>query len=491
MSLQYERKIERIERTPPPPPPPKKKRFPWWTLAVIVMCLGVLASAWVYAESQFVSYDAFNEKRAVVSGNVFFGPVSIDGITLTGMTMDEAREALNAPKVAQAESFAVTLTADGETWRISSEDIPMAWDTESLLQKAYMVGRVGSLEQRYQQVTSMTDPVTLTSTFTYDKDAVKSQTDRIASYLTEPSSNATVVAFDVGSRSFTFTDEKAGQTVDANNLYQTVIDALDNGEYGTIIGVHTIEVPPAVTRTALESGYTRIATYTTKTTDNANRNTNIDLAAQALNGKMIEAGGELSFNETTGQRTVDKGYKEAGAIENGRTVQEVGGGVCQVSTTLFNALVRAECEIVSRKPHAWPSDYVPRGEDAAVDWPGLDLVMRNPTGATMFLAAWYEDQTITVEVYGLAREDGLTVDLASETTYSKEPTEIVYTYNENLAVGKTELLKKPRTGYSVQTYKIYLQNGEEVSRETLYKSEYRMINEEYEYNDGKGPPPET
>ena len=474
-------------KVPVPQSQKNKKRFPWWTLPVIVLCLCLLVAAWVLADEQLVQYDKFNQMRAVASGNVIHGPVYIDDILLTGMTMDEARAAVSAPREAQAQAFEVILTAGESNWRISSNEVPMAWDTESLLEKAYMIGRVGSLEQRYQQITTLTTPVHLYSTFTYDRDVVRMLTETVALNLTVSPVDAAVIAFDVNNRSFAFSDDVAGQTVDADRLYQIVLEKLDNGQYGETIAVEVVSVPPKVTRGQLETNYMRIASYSTNTTSDKNRNNNIKLAAHALNGQMIAPHGEISFNTVTGQRTPEKGYLEAGAIENGRTVQEYGGGVCQVSTTMFNAMVRANCEIVKRKPHTWPSDYVPRGEDAAVDWPSLDLVMRNPTDAPMFITSWYEDQVITVEVYGLALEGGITIELESETTYTKQPTEVVYTYNATLPIGTEQLLRKPRTGYAVQTYKVILKDGVEVSREKFYTSDYRMINEEYEYNDGKPP----
>lgn len=465
----------------------RRRRFPWWTLPIIVLCLCLLAAAWVFADEQIAQYNQFNTKRATVAGNVFFGPVYIDDTPIGGLTMDEARVALSGHIDAQAASFRLTLSADGRQWQISSEDIPMAWNTEALLQQAYMIGRKGSLEERYRQVTGLTTPINLYSEFSYDREAVRQITDAIARELTIAPVSAEVVAFDVANRSFAFSNETVGQAVDAESLYRTVIYQLDSGQYGSVVSINVAPQQPAVTRAQLEAEYTRIASFTTKTTKDSNRNNNINLAAHALNGKMIAAGGTISFNETTGERTKDKGYLEAGAIENGRTVQETGGGVCQVSSTLFNALARANCAIEDRKPHAWPSDYVPRGEDATVDWPRLDLVMRNTSDAPMFITAWYEDQTVTVEVYGLSLGDGVTIELESETTYQKKPTEVVYTYNASLPIGTEKQVKKPRTGYSVQTYKVWLQDGQVTARDKFYTSEYRMISEEYEYNDGKPP----
>ncbi len=468
----------------------KPRRFPWWTLPVIALCVCLLWYAYAFASDKLSAYDKFNEMRALVTGDVFYGPVSLDGVTLTGMTMAEAQQALLIPQQDRAASFGVTLTHSGAEWKISAQDVPVSWNTQDQLDKLYIIGKMGTLEQRYREVRDMA-PQSLSSAFVYDQSAVRRIIDGIAQQLTYSAVNASVTAFDIAKRTFSFSDETPGQRVNADTLYDTVISHLDAGQYGSVLPVDVVATYADVTRAYLEANYRQLSTYTTKTTDDKNRNTNIDLAAQAINGTMIDAGGEFSFNQTTGQRTKEKGYKEAGAIENGRTIQETGGGVCQVSSTAFNALVRANCEIVKRKPHAWPSDYVPRGEDATVDWPSLDVVLRNASTAPMFVVAYYADRRLTVEVYGLSLGDGVSIDLESVTTYTNKPTEVVYTYNASLPVGKTEQVKKARTGYSVQTYKIWLKDGVETSREKFYTSEYRMINEEYEYNDGKGPPPTT
>lgn len=468
------------------PPKQPKKRFALWTLPVIILCVCSLAAAWVFADYQMTVYDQFNTMRAAVSEDILYGPVYIDDIYVGGLTLEQARDTLSIQRSEKEKSFDVTLTAGSERWQITADDVPMSWDTETLLNKAYMIGRTGTLEARYSMVTKLTTPIYLESQYTYDKSAVRALTDQIAASLTTQARNAAVVVFDVVNRSFGFSDEQAGQTVDADNLYRSVISALESGQQGVTVPVDVQGIAPTITHAQLEKEYGLIASFTTTTTSNSNRNNNIDLAAQALNGVMIAPGATISFNETTGQRTREKGYLEAGAIENGRTVQEVGGGVCQVSTTLFNALVRADFQIVTRKPHTWPSDYVPRGEDAAVDWPNLDLVMRNTGDTPAFITAWYSDRKITVEVYGLSLGEGVSIDLESVTTYTKKPTETVYTYNANLPAGTTQLLRQARTGYAVQTYKIWYKDGAEISREALYTSDYRMINEEYEYNDGKG-----
>lgn len=478
-------------KRPPRPryqqPPRQRKKFAWWTIWVIFLCACVLAGAYVFAEDQLDNYNKFHAMRTAISADTFYGPVFVDGVALSGMTIHEAREALSGAREEKASAFSLTLETGSIRYTLSAGEVPMSWNTEDLLERAYTIGRVGSLEERYHQIKTLDTPIYLESAFTYDKSAVRDFVDRVAGELYIPGSDAAVVAFDVPNRTFTFADETIGRQVDADALYEAAIEQLADGEYTLPVQIPLAPIEPAITRAQLEKNYTRISTFTTKTTKDDNRNENIRLAADAINGAMIPSGGTLSFNGATGERTKEKGYKEAGAIENGRTIKETGGGVCQVSSTLFNALARADAEIVDRKPHAWPSDYVPRGEDATVDWPRLDLVMRNPGNTPMFITAWYEDQHVTVEVYGYSLGENIRVELQSETTYQKEPSEVVYTYNPNLAVGTTTQIKKPHTGYSVQTYKVRYEGDTEIQKEPFYKSEYRVINEEYEYNDGKPP----
>ena len=192
----------------------------------------------------------------------------------------------------------------------------------------------------------------------------------------------------------------------------------------------------------------------------------------------------FSFNEATGERTAEKGYKEASAISGGQSVPEVGGGVCQTSSTLFNAVARANLEIVYRSPHAWPSDYVEKGMDATVNWPNLDFKFKNNTDYPVFIVAYYEDRKVTVELYGVGLQDGMTIDLQSVVTRTiPAPEGTKYVLNTSLAPGETKDTVKARTGYVVETYQVWYKNGEEVSRNLLCTSTYKAYQKTVEYNE--------
>ena len=309
--------------------------------------------------------------------------------------------------------------------------------------------------------------------------------DTIALSVNREPINAGVDTFDVATKRFTFTDHTDGQWVDADAIYNEITARLDSGMTGGTLHVAPQVVLAPVTKVELMNGFGRVSTFTTKKTGNTNRTTNIDLSAKAINGVTVLPGETFSFNRATGERTAEKGYKPAAAISGGETFDEIGGGVCQTSSTLFNAVVRADLEITSRKPHAWPSDYVDRGEDATVNWPNLDFKFRNNTEYPVFIVSWCDKsaKTVTVEIYGKLLADGMTIDLDSVTTYTDRPPETTkYVYNPSLPYGTEKQTVKARTGYTVVTDKVYKRNGQEVSRTELHTSHYKMYQKTVEHN---------
>ena len=190
----------------------------------------------------------------------------------------------------------------------------------------------------------------------------------------------------------------------------------------------------------------------------------------------------FSINDLTGPRTAAKGYKDAGTIRDGILVDEPGGGVCQVSTTLFNAVVRAGMEIVERHNHSWPSDYVEVGMDAAIDYPAKDFKFKNVSDSPIYLVAIFEDRELTVEVYGKpVLEEGITIELRSHVDSTIERGEDIYEFDANLLPGETVQLRKGRDGKVASTYIRYMRGDTLVEEKLLFKSNYPAIRAKYGY----------
>ena len=313
--------------------------------------------------------------------------------------------------------------------------------------------------------------------------ALSAMTDSVVARVNRDPVNSRVESFDFNTKTFTFSEDQPGARIDPDMLYGLVAAELDSGTETKTIRVEPEKVLAPVTRAELMNSFGLISSYTTETTKNDNRNTNIRLSAEAINGVTVMPGETFSFNKTTGERTAARGYREAAAIAGGQSRDEIGGGVCQTSSTLFNAVARADLEIVERHNHAWPSSYVEKGFDATVNWPDLDFKFRNNTEWPVFIVAGYKNRSITVNLYGMSLGSDVRIDLESETTeVIPQPEGTNYVINTALAPGESKKTITGRKGYKVTTWKVRYQGGREVKREVLFKTTYKAYQETVEYN---------
>ena len=459
--------------------------FPVWTLIVIALCAALWVGGAKLYSDRMAAYEAYAAISKMAAQDIFFPGVTVDGIDLGGMTRDEAHALFADRQTQTASAFSLVVASGEKRWRITSQEVPVTFNADTILEQAYNVGHTGTLEQRVSEIQRARDEgVVFVTGYTYERSAVRALVDTIADSLDVAAKDATLDAFDPNNHTFTFTKESAGYRVDRELLHSDILAALDERAYDRVILVQGESVEPQVTLARLEGLFGKISSFTTKTTKDNDRNTNIALSAAALNGRMVLPGETLSFNDCTGQRTGEKGYREAGAIAGGVLVDDTGGGVCQTSSTLFNAVVRADLEIVTRYAHSWPSSYVNKGEDATVNWPSLDFVFRNNGQFPVFVVAWYANQEVTVEIYGQMLEDGQTIDLYSEVTQTLKPSDdILYTLDESLPAGTRKAGRQKRTGYVVDTCKVYYDaEGNELRREKLWTTTYRAQQEEILYH---------
>ena len=437
------------------------------------------------------------ERRAMYTDRIYPGTY-IDNVQVDGMTKEEAIRAVTAVHEDQGRAFDIVVCVGNESWHVNSERVPVSRNTEEIVERAWANGRsntaslgagdVTPFQERVRTLSERVDranphPVTYATVQDYDHEALRTLTDGIVNYVNRDPVNSVVQSFDFNTKTFTFTEDKPGARIDADALYNQLTEILDSGVTRKELWVVPEKILAEVTRTELMNNFGLISAYTTQTTNNNNRNTNIQLSAQAINGTTVLPGETFSFNATTGERTAAKGYKEAPAISGGQSKDEVGGGVCQTSSTLFNAVVRADLEIVERNPHAWPSSYIEKGFDATVNWPGLDFKFRNNTEYPVFIVAGYSKRQVTVNIYGMSLGPGVKIDLESELVRTlPQPEGTNYVLNTDLAPGESKKTVTGRKGYEVTTWKIRYQGNREVSREVLFKTTYKAYQETVEYN---------
>lgn len=293
-----------------------------------------------------------------------------------------------------------------------------------------------------------------------------------------------IESYDPETDRFKMEGAKDGCEIEREKLKDDLTAAFKKGTYSCSIPVSTNILPA---ESAVKNGdYKIISTYVTKTTNNAVRNKNIRLACETLNGTIVRPGEEFSFNQVIGQRTEERGFGAAAAYNNGEVVQEVGGGVCQLSSTLYNAITEAGLKTTYRSAHTFKPSYVTPGQDATVSWGGPDYRFANvialpdisyDTTYAIGIKARYADQTVTVEIYGRpVFRPGYSVTMESEMVDETEVTRILIT-PEMAAEGKN-----PTSGDKGSRWKTYLlinKDGKQVSKEVYHNTAYKGHTEYY------------
>lgn len=266
------------------------------------------------------------------------------------------------------------------------------------------------------------------------------------------------------------TEATVGITIDP----AAVTAALDGLPEGEEVAVDATVVFPHVYKAELETCLFRdlLASYSTDFTGTADRINNVCLAANACNGTVLNSGDVFSYNECVGERTASKGYREAPAYIAGETVDTVGGGICQTSSTLYYACLLADLEIVSRTAHRYTCTYIPYGLDATVSWPSLDYKFRNNTDYPIKIITTTSGGKVTVYLYG-TKTNGNYVVMTTQ-TLSTGSYETVYEETGDLAPGVTEVKQTPYTGRHVQSYRnVYAADGTLLETRFEADSNYR------------------
>lgn len=219
----------------------------------------------------------------------------------------------------------------------------------------------------------------------------------------------------------------------------------------------------------------KLATYTTNyDASNVNRNNNLVLASQKLNGTIINPGEEFSYNKAVGQRTIEAGFKEAKAYAGGKIVLDVGGGICQLSSTLYNSAVLTNLEITERHNHCFLTSYVPASRDATVSWGSVDLKFKNNRKYPIKIVSKVGDGVVTVDIMGIKQEGDYTVIIDSAVTNIIEK-ETKYTEDNSIEKGKEIITQNGEDGCTSESYKTLLKNGIIISKTLISKDTYNAL----------------
>ncbi|MBR3973687.1 MAG: VanW family protein [Oscillospiraceae bacterium] len=259
---------------------------------------------------------------------------------------------------------------------------------------------------------------------------------------------------------------------------EAVLTQLEEAAYGETIEIPFQMVAPENTKESLEGVLFRdvLASYETKHTNNSNRNTNLTLACAAVNGYVLNPGDTFDYNKVVGKRTKEAGYKTADAYSGGKTVQTLGGGICQVSSTIYYCTLIADLEIVTRTAHSYTSSYMPLGMDATVSWGGPEFRFKNNTNYPIRIEAEVSGGYVKVKLIGTDEKDYY-IEMEYETLSNTYATTVYEEHAPNNPEGYKDgqVIQTAYNGCTVQTYKCKYdkETKELISREEEALSKYK------------------
>ena len=445
----------------------------------ILLLAGIGALAAVIAR-QGVQHARFEAMRAVVDQQTYYDGTTVDGVDVSQMTLQDAQDYWRDRVEPRYQARTVTLE-NGAT--VTARDLGYTSDYETVLSNAFSAGRSGSLEERYRLAANrQTSPVSYSVNRTdFSDNIVRQYVKLVAQQIDRPVQNAAIESFDPESYQFTFTEARPGSQLDAEALTQRIEQAIVAGGGEVKLPVYAIQPDATTEEVAARYGMVSAAVTNASSSSKARLN-NIKLAMSMINGTRVRPGETFSFNGTVGKRTTSRGFQKAPAYSSGEVTEQVGGGICQVSTTLFNAVVKADLEVVERHNHSLPVAYVDKGKDATVNWDSQDFRFRNTSDDDVYICCFLTDaKRVRFAIFGKLLPNGETITVEAQTT-GTIPYDTEYQVSTMMSSGQSSVVQAGRVGYEAVAYKIrWDADGNEIGRELLCKSRYQARNQIIEY----------
>ena len=464
--------------------------------AVLVVTLIVLFFAGVFQKRYEVTLAdgsvakmTRNELIAELTVDVFPEGIIINGIDVSGMTKEEALAAIKANKPERPLEINVTLSLDGREYPMDLSSLPIDVNDAEVVDKAFN-NLIPKGEETPEDLVAMFNskealkktPATYQTAYTPNTADISTQVHGVLDPLDREAVDAVITGFDPATCQFEYTDSQTGYDIDIDKAVSDVKALLDGGTYIGTVEIDAAITEPSLTSSMIENEFGLISSTSSSTsTSSSARANNVATAASSINGLIIPAGGSFSFNGTVGERTAANGYQEAGVIVEGATEQGYGGGVCQVSTMVYESAVKADLQIDERHPHQWPAKYADDGCDAAVDWGSQDLRFTNNSGYPIVISAYhdYSSMRISVAIYGHKLANGEYITFSGDSVDTAD-FQTTYVQNTELPVGQTNTTRTGHNAKTATSYKVrYDANGNEISRQT-FTTYYNVINEEIE-----------
>lgn len=417
-----------------------------------------------------------------LENGTFRSGVAINGMDVSGKTVDEVRPQLEANEATFLERITITLSSAELNATITGAEMNATTNLSEIIEQAL----AGGANQSYSTSVSI------------DEAALATRIDAINQTSSKPpvDASATMDFSSSGKPTPQYIEGTPGFGLDVASTTELVKQAMASGQYQTTLTPTLTSIQPSITVADIQANFSEIGKFSTTydykgTAEDTeeqraiipNRAFNVEKAADKVNKQVIKPGAEWSFNDVVGDRTVENGWKEANGIFGGdKLTLQYGGGVCQVSTTLYNALLRAYpyIQIVDRQRHSIPSTYVDMGLDATVDTGHIDFIFKNTSDHPLYIYAYYTNnkmaksrkRDLTVVIYGQALPAGEEYKTRTVVVSEEPPGADEISETKNLFIGEEKILAEARSKFTVDVYIDHYVNGDVIEENFLYTDIY-------------------
>lgn len=415
------------------------------------------------------------EKEDTINQGVYIGTTNV-----SGMTKDEAVSAVKE-EAGEVLKDKVTLTVGSSKAEASAQELGMDWSNREIVDEALGLGKSGNIIKRYKDNKDL-EHKNKTYEIRYEADKAK-----IRSYLQGKKEELDCEAVD-GKLSmdengqFVIEPGVTGVVLNVDKSAKAVYDYMEDswkGEGGTVKLVADEEKPRG-TEEELSQVKDVLGTATTYYGSSYQRNTNVEVGASKINGALLYPGESYSVTAAVTPFNAENGYEMAPSYESGKVVDSYGGGICQVSTTLYNAVLKAELDVLERHNHTMIVTYVDPSKDAAIAEGLMDFQFANNTDYPVYIAGYGYGGELTFTIYGKEyRPEDRTVQYVSKTINTTEPSGVKLYPKADANVGYLSQIQSSHTGLEAQLWKIVTENGETTETQ-VNSSSYQAVPVSYE-----------
>lgn len=438
-----------------------KKRIGVVVLVLLLLLLAGAGAGFYYYYSKYINIDAI------------YPGVTIQGMSVGGMTQEEA-EAKVQEYVDQVSQETVTLQVRKKETAFPLSDIGLKCTNMDVVEEAYNLGKTGNVFKRVMEVRELEKKGTdFPLTFSVDKEETKKVVAKKAKKFLAKKKDATIKRVD---GKFVITKHVHGIAIDFDANAEKLAEVFGNKDWNHKSVVFPMDYTldkAKHTKKELSAIKDVLGTYTTSYAGSASgRCANVENGASLINGTVLYPGESFSVYSKVAPFTAANGYHLAGSYSNGQTVQTYGGGICQVSTTLYNAVLRAELNVTERLNHSMTVHYVPLSADAAISGTDKDLKFTNNLDHPIYIQGTAGGSSITFTIYGKEyRASNRKVEYVSQTLSVRGSSEKVIKDN-TMEEGKRVVESNGRTGYTARLWKVVYIDGKETKRTQVNSSSY-------------------